>query len=281
MYTPFLIKPDASLLHITKTICKRIDVYAIYCFACQESAYDMRSVFQSDSGGAIENRHYWILVVANDIPMNLVADIADTVGQRSAGCRNVTPVFYRVDELEKLPQNEQCFIDWVMARGQEIFRKDGFERVRWSNPPIWNHDTADKRWRYHKCNAACLLEAEAGIGSPNAGAVQVVLMHAAMEHLCLGLIAVMLGHRPRHFALNYLMSLCAGTASFVSEIFPSGSHEDNRLLKALSATMNTLRHRKMESPAVAEVEILRQRVHTFNRHAIALAEERMAAIALN
>jgi|GEM_PF-4303935 len=278
MHKPLQPKPNPAINHIIKTIKKRTDVIAIYCFAYQETCSETDSLFKTERNTVNESQHYWLLVIVNDIPLNFTADIIDTVAKRSSGSCTITPIFYTATELSELTINERCFIHKITTGGQEIYRKEGFVPTEWAVGPVWDLEAADKRWRYHKYTAISLLEAEAAVENPNGEAVQVVLLHAAMQHLCLGLVAVLLGHRPRHFALGYLLSLCACAADFAYEIFPIGSHDDQRLLKTLSASMNTLRYRKMKSPSITDVEILRRRAHDFREKAMALAEQRTEAI---
>lgn len=123
--------------------------------------------------------------------------------------------------------------------------------------------------------ATCYREAENAIENPNGDAVQVSLLHAALEQLCLGLIYVFLGYKPESFGINYLLRVCDVFTTLSGEVFPDRTIEDKRLLKVLGTNWQMIRHQPNLKMSITDVEVLRNRVSRFEVEVLELVNREL------
>ena len=67
------------------------------------------------------------------------------------------------------------------------------------------------------------------------------LISQAVEQLCLGLIYVFLGYRPKQHSLHHLVDLCSNFTQEVDHIFPRQTEQDKNIFSVLSKSSSTAR----------------------------------------
>lgn len=113
---------------------------------------------------------------------------------------------------------------------------------------------------------------------PTGELVQEVLLHQAVEQLCLGLINTFLGYRPHYFALGYLFDLCENFSTLTTAIFPRYTMEDKRLFKRLTANLSQLRYSEPENTDPIDTGILYKRSRCFYDQTVQLVESELERI---
>lgn len=187
--------------------------------------------------------------------------ITETILKKSEGKITATTLFYESKKLSKIKGNHREFLYRIISKTNCLYRKKEYVIPEFVN--IKNDKKAKiDYWNHNKYMVICCLEAENAIENPNGEPVQAILLHQAVEHICLGLIYVFLGCRPNHFGLDHLLDLCALFLPEVDEIFPRFSEEEKLRFNVLSLRMESLRYR-ISYPSITDIEVLRNRVNNF------------------
>lgn len=262
-----------------KTVCAylrgEIKADALYCIASGSREYSSGNVLFPTMEQTSAQQHYTLLLLAESFPQQFIADASETIRQQSSGHITVALLTYKTGAIAQ-PGEHQYFLYHAMTKCLRLYRrKSQRSLLRFNAIPVRDAKQTEGEWNSRKYNAICLLEAETAIENPNSNTVQVVLMHAALEQLCMGLVYVFLGHRADSFGIRYLLRLCDVFTPLAARIFPDYSDEDKRLLKVLNSNNSTLRHQPQVKTSITDVETLRMRVHQFFEKAVALAESEL------
>lgn len=262
-----------------KTVCdylrREIKVDAIYCIAFGSREHCSGNVLFPDMEQTSAQQHYTLLVLAESFPQQFVADASETIRQQSSGNITVTLLAYKTVALAQ-PGEHQYLLYHAMTKCMRLYRRKSKRLLlRFNEIPVRDAQQTEREWNSRKYNAICFLEAETAIENPNSNTVQVVLLHTALEQLCMGLVYVFLGHRVDSFGIGYLLRLCDVFTPLAASIFPDYSDEDKRLLKVLSSNNSTLRYQPQVKTSITDVETLRKRVRQFFEQAVALVESEL------
>jgi hypothetical protein len=275
MYTPTLTQDTDAIKLLSVFIRKQLMLDAIYCLAFTKATASSSNFLFPQAEQLDKRQHYTLLLLADTVPPNFIADMTETICQKFSGVYGVTLLVYPIDDVAR-QGSHSWFLHQVMQKGIRAYRcKSRKTLLGKVQPAFRDPKQLALYWDSRRYMATCFLEAEAAIENPNADTPQVVLMHVAIEHLCLGLIFLFTGYRPSSFGLSYLLRLCAIFTPIAEAIFPQKTKEDKRLLALLSQNIHTLRHRPHTETSVTDVEILRDRTHTFREQATQLAEEKI------
>lgn len=93
-------------------------------------------------------------------------------------------------------------------------------------------------------------------------------------HTCLGLIRLVLGYRPNHFSLPYLLELCDFCSPHRLTAFPRQNEKDKTLLKLLSSHLDHWHANDFTEIAQQDYETLQTRCLTFIEQCKTTAEKR-------
>jgi hypothetical protein len=222
--------------------------------------------------------HWNLAVISDPLPPNAIADLTESIAQKSHGAATVTIVHYTPSSISTQGQH-QWFLHQVMTKTNRLHsNKSKMKALKFTDTPTRNPQTLQKFWLDRKYNATSLMEAENAIENPSGGKVQIVLLHAAMEQLCLGLIYVFLGYTPQNYGLGYLLSVCDIFTDVANDIFPRQSAEDQRLLRLLSTNLHSLRKYGGDA-SDTDVEVLRALVWRFQEQSAEVVATELDRIA--
>lgn len=203
-----------------------------------------------------ETVHLYLLVFGTEAESKT---ITETISKKSEKKVTATVLFYESRKLSKIKGNHRRFLHGVISRTDCLYRKKEYVIPEFANVKD-DKKAKINYWNHNKYMVKCFLEAENAIENPNGEPVQAILLHQAVEHICIGLIYVFLGCRPNHFGLDYLLDLCALFLPEVDEIFPRSSEEEKLRFSVLSLRMESLRYR-IPYPSITDIEVLRNRVN--------------------
>lgn len=185
--------------------------------------------------------------------------MADGVRKESGGSVAVTLALYGAAGLAKIKGNHRWFLARAGGAGRLVFQEEGYAIPEFGSV---SPDAAAQKayWNYCRYTATCCLEAEAAIENPNAEALQAILLGQAVEQVCLGVLYVFWGFRPKCHGLGCLLDWCGLCLDGAPSVFPQNTREERLLLGVLGARMEGLRYRQ-DPPSITDIEILRARAH--------------------
>jgi hypothetical protein len=243
-------------------IVELVDADAVWCFAARVRAEGCNGgLFQEVS--RCQRVHLYLLAFVPDGGEVDDGMVGEAVAKKSGGLVTATVLVYRGSRLSRVKGNHRVFLDKVVGNSRLVFLKEGYVIPEFGNA-VEDKLAKIAYWDHCKYMAVCCLEAESAIENPNAELVQAVLLHQAVEQVCLGLIYMFLGCRPNYFAPGYLLEICVLFMPDVAELFPRSSAEEKARFAHLELRMESLRYR-LGHPGITDIEVLRSRVHAFLR----------------
>ncbi|WP_116786993.1 hypothetical protein [Flavobacterium psychrotrophum] len=102
-----------------------------------------------------------------------------------------------------------------------------------------------------------------------------VLLHLAVEHICLMLIHSLLGYHPQKFSTKYLFELCDYTTAITQEIFPRNTPHEQELFKILCMRPGMVRNRHIDAIPYQDLQIVASRCKEFQSRAFIIAHEKI------
>jgi hypothetical protein len=257
---------------ITSIINSYLQPEAIFCFGSSHVSHEVSGVFAPLTFRGYEQRHFSLLVVANEARPNAIAEVSDLVYVNSNGMFSVTVLLHSREWINKAPDKYRDFFARVVAAPAV------YQAVEWELPAAWvgefgrDFDAAAKAWEHRQVIIEASLQAENAIEHPAGEQVRAALLHQVAEQVCLGLIEVFMGYRPVHFALGYLFDLCGNFTPLVADIFPRHTTEEKGLFKLLASNPALLRHRSQEL-SLTDIELLQRRTATLHQSAALLISD--------
>lgn len=183
--------------------------------------------------------HFYFLVICKDTYTNLVADMADYV-KTHVPTTTVTILLHKPSEVFFGTKRCRNFFYQLLENGILIYQRKNTEFPELMNIER-NFSATRKYWQRCAVFAETFLEAS-GCDESDPGQPGIAMLQIAVEQVLLGVIEVRLGYRPRHYALGYLMDICACFTRVFDMILPRITEEDQKLFKILSGGLNGLRH---------------------------------------
>ena len=244
---------------ITALITRFIDTDAIWYFSVDSRKHEISQSFPNQVKLSNSRIHFYLLVFAPNVELDKIGVITDKVFKKSEGQLSVTMIVYDTHTLSKIKGNHRAFLHGVITNTECQFKKPNYVLPNNLEAPI-DTTAKEKYWSHCKYMAVSYLEAELAIENPNGESVQVVLIHEAVEQICLGLIYVFTGCRPNYYKLDYLIDLCGLFFQEIKTIFPRNSEEEKARFSLLSRDTSSLRYR-ISSPSITDIEVLRARVN--------------------
>lgn len=251
-----------------------ITTSAIYCFASKTETATMLNAFGNESGKTATSHHIYLLVFTEETKINATADLADLIAGTIPNCR-ATLLLHKTTSLRHLTANQKwCFKHMVDNSIDVYVNNTSPPYLHLDKEPVRKPEWSRAYWNDRLRIANTYLESERQMEVWGMECVQHSMLHVAVEQVCLGIIEVVLGYHPNHYALNYLLDLCSICTTLPNEIFPRTTEEDQLLYRLLTTNFHTLRHAKCNFHGFTYTELLSKRCSEFiERAQIEMANE--------
>jgi hypothetical protein len=276
MHQPSNLSKTAALQKTVQTICKQIGPVAIYSFGLRTQRQTNHNALFPEAASKTKTFHFDLVVFADDIPANAIADISNIIHDESSGKVSVTLLVHSVTSFRKASGNQMHFFWKVICLGNLLYYNE--KRSLGKEIPLllsqnFGHSTG--YWQDRVAIARSLLGSEALAEREGVTAVCQSMLHMAVGQVCLGLIEVFLGYRPNHFALGYLFGICSTFSSLASDIFPRDTDENKRLFIILATNISTLRQSHSDHYGKSDIDMLAGRCWRFLGEAGEIVNERL------
>lgn len=254
---------NTQLKQITAVITEFIDTRAIYCFSATNISVSNTNTFQWGEETTTSKTHFFLLVLTEENKHNATADLADLVAGTIPNCK-ATVLLHKTTSIRQLTSSQKWFFSKIIKPDNEVVINCNFPTfMHHDEDPVRKPEMAEIYWNNRLRIAKTYLDSEKQIDASGIDCVQYSMLHVAVEQICLGLIEVVLGYHPNHYALAYLFSLCSLFTKLPEEIFPRNTAEDEILYKHLTTNFHTLRHAKTNYHGYTYTELLSKRCSEF------------------
>lgn len=270
---------NSGLQTISNIIVGRIKTNSIYCFGERKLTHESQNPFQELVSTKKEHTHLYLLVFTDEYINNAVADISDSIKNRTDGLYTATLLFCKVKSGTSLGKHQSYFCHQVMMKGCQVYEPENRPfTISFEEIPKLKLKYISSYWKNRSIIAETFLNNQNQIDYGATGFVQDSMMHIAVEQICLGLINVFLGYHPDHFSLPYLFDLCEIFTPLTSEIFPRNTPEDIELLELLKTNPSSLRWMNVKGNSLINTELLGKRCNLFHARACELIEAELERI---
>lgn len=265
-----VLAPDADAILVSGLIASFLVAQGIYCFGTRRFSDAFESI-ATLGGPREEHVHFYLLVVAQNVPANAAADLSNLIKRKTRARCTATVLVHTVKSMHGKKPEHLYFFWKAMSEGTVLYEADRYERpVPVTAPPKRDVAALQRYWQERKRLAGLFIEAAYAIEA-DADAFKASLLHQAAAQLCLGLINTFLGYRPNHFSLGYLFELCECFTPLTRDFFPRRATEETALFEMLAKHPSQLRHEVQSHEHGSNIMVLERRCKAFLEKAAVLA----------
>jgi len=235
-------KAKATLYKICTIIADTIETDAVYCLGYRNTLNTVSTgIFIVENQS--EHIHFYLVVFVKKLQKNslmkLNKQISMSIGSQAAAML----LLHTTESLHEVTRNQHYFFYRLFEQGNIVNQNREIKfLLNVVDEPKSNYD--DSRIYLYTRNTAALdyLEALAAIEKNGSTMPGAVLLHLAVEHICLMLIHSILGYHPQKFSTTYLFELCDYATAITLEIFPRNTPHEQELFKILCMRPGRLRY---------------------------------------
>lgn len=187
--------------------------------------------------------HYDLLIITSAEPVNNVADLQSIINADTESGYSVLLLAYSVESATRALRLNNRFFHKSMHHSAQIYSKQGCIQL----DAIQDYDLAntslhcDLNWKQRYFRAEAFMDAAECIWIDQDETVVLSLIGQAVEQLCLGLIYVFLGYRPKQHSLHHLVDLCNNFTREVDHIFPRQTEQEKNIFSVLNKSSSSAR----------------------------------------
>jgi len=265
----------AALSEICTIIADTIETDAIYCLGYRNTSTIMNTgIFIR--GNQNEHIHFYLVVLATKLKRNSLTKIDKQISKCLGSQAAATLLLHRTESLHEVTKNHQYFFYRLFEQGNTVYQnKDVQSLLNAVDEPRSNYD--DSRIYMYTRNAAAIdyLEALQAIEKNGSTTPSAILLHLAVEHICLMLLHSILGYQPQKFSTEYLFELCDYATAITLEIFPRNTPHEQELFKTLCVRPGIVRRRHIDAVPYPDLQIVASRCREFQGRAFKIALEKI------
>lgn len=262
----------AEAVTVMEIIISFLKPVVIYCFGSRKVSDSFENILESN-GKQEETVHFYLLVLADSVPINVTADLSHLIRVRTQGRCKATLLAHPVKFLQGKRPEQLYFLSKVLREGTLLF-DSGTNVPGLQGAAYLKRDVVFMRdyWEERCIVARSFRDAAAAVNGEGVDVVKIALYHYSLEQLCLGLIHTFLGYRPHHYALGYLFELCDLFTPLASELFPRKGFGELSLFTELARHPSKLRDALPQHAPLKDTALLAGRCINFYDKAIELGE---------
>jgi hypothetical protein len=268
-------KAKAALNKIRTIIADTIETDAVYCLGYRNTINTVSTgIFIEEYQS--EHIHFYLVVFAKKLQKNRLAKLNKQIRMNIGSQAAATLLLHRTASLHEVTKNQHYFFYRLLEQGNIVYQnKEVRSLLNIVDEPKRGYD--DSRIYLYTRNAAVLdyLEALAAIEKNGSTMTSAVLLHLAVEHICLMLIHSLLGYDPQKFSTEYLFELCDYATALTQEIFPRNTPHEQELFKILCIRPGLVRKKHIDAVPYQHLQIVAGRCREFQSRAYKLALEKI------
>jgi len=265
----------AALKKICTIISDSIETDAVYCLGYRNTLNTVSTgIFIQDKYS--EHIHFYLVVFATKLKRNSLMKIDKQISKCLGSQATATLLLHRKASLQKVTKNQHYFFYRLFEQGNIVYQNREIKSfLNVVDEPKSNYD--DSRIYLYTRNTAALdyLEALAAIEKNGGTMPGAVLMHLAVEHICLMLLHSLLGYHPQKFSTKYLFELCDYATALTQELFPRNTPHEQELFKVLCIRPGLVRNRHIDAVPYPDLLIVASRCREFQSRAFKIALEKI------
>jgi len=265
----------AALKKICTIISDSIETDAVYCLGYRNTLNTVSTGIFIESNQS-EHIHFYLVVFAMKLKRNSLTKIDKQISKCLGSQATATLLLHRTASLHEVTKSQHYFFYRLFTEGNIVYQnKEVQSLMNFVDKPKPSYD--DSRIYLYTRNTAALdyLEALAAIEKNGSTMTSAVLLHLAMEHICLMLIHSLLGYDPQKFSTEYLFELCDYATTLTQEIFPRNTPHEQELFKILCIRPGMVKRRHIDAVPYQDLQILAGRCREFQSRAFKIALEKI------
>jgi HEPN domain-containing protein len=276
---------DISRFEVPSSLINQITgallVESIFCFGKRVFSKTCTSTFSIAEVDQTHEVHYDLLIITSAEPVNNLADLQSIINaDTESGC-SVLLLAYSVESATRAIRLNNRFFQRSMHHSAQIYRKQGciqLDAMQDSNLANTSLN-CDLNWKQRYFRAEAFIDAAECIWIDQDETVVLSLIGQAVEQICLGLIYVFLGYRPKQHSLHHLVDLCSNFTQEVDHIFPRHTEQDKNIFSVLSKSSSTARFVIKSSVDPTECGLLHRKARLLLEKSERIIEQRLLDIA--
>jgi len=269
---------DDAKVALNKTctiIADTIETDAVYCLGYRNTLNTVSTgIFIG--GNHSEHIHFYLVVFATKLKRNSLTKIDKQISKCLGSQAAATLLSHTTASLQEVTKGQQYFFYRLFEQGNIVYQSQEVQSLlHVVDEPKPSYD--DSRIYLYTRNTAALdyLEALAAIEKNGSTMPGAVLMHLAVEHICLMLLHSILGYHPQKFSTEYLFELCDYATAITLEIFPRNTAHEQELFKILCIRPGLVRNRHIDEVPYQDLQIVASRCKEFQGRAFKIALEKI------
>jgi hypothetical protein len=266
-----------ALKKICTIIADTIETDAVYCLGYRNTLKTVsKGIFIEEKS---EHIHFYLVVFATKLKRNSLAKLNKQIRKNMSSQAAATLLLHWTASLPEVTKNQHYFFYRLFEQGNIFYQnKEVRSLLNVVEEPKLCYD--DSRIYLYTRNTAALdyLEALAAIEKNGSTMTSAVLLHLAVEHICLMLIHSLLGYYPQKFSTEYLFELCDYVTALTQEIFPRNTPHEQELFKVLCIRPGMVRNRHIDAIPYQDLQIVAGRCREFQGRAFKIALKKIALL---
>jgi HEPN domain-containing protein len=255
-------------------------VESIFCFGKRIFSNTRTSPFSNVKVAHTHQVHYDLLIITSAEPVNNLADLQSIINtDTESGC-SVLLLAYSVESATRALRLNNRFFHKSMHQSSQIYSKQGCIQL----DAMQEYDLAntslhcDLNWKQRYFRAEAFMDAAECIWIDQDETVVLSLISQAVEQICLGLIYVFLGYRPKQHSLHHLVDLCNNFTQEVDHIFPRTTEQDKNIFAILNKSSSSARFVVKSTVDPTDCGLLHRKARLLLEKSERIVEQRLLTI---
>lgn len=265
----------ADLKKICAIIADTIETDAVYCLGYRNTINTVSTgIFIEENKS--EHIHFHLVVFVKKLQSNSILKLNKQISKCLGSQAAATLLLHTTASLHEVTKKQHYFFYRLFEQGNIVYQNKEVQSIlNVAGEPKQSYD--DNRLYLYTRNTTALdyLEALAAIEKNGSTMPGAVLLHLAVEHICLMLIHSLLGYDPQKFSTEYLFELCDYATTLTKEIFPRNTTHEQELFKILCIRPRLVRNRHIDAVPYPDLQILAGRCWEFQSMAFKIAHEQI------
>jgi hypothetical protein len=265
----------AALKKICTIIADTIETDAVYCLGYRNTLNTVNTgifIVSTES----EHIHFYLVVFVNKLQKNSLVKLNRQIKTKIGSQAVATLLLHNTASLHEVTKSQHYFFYRLFKQENIVYQnKEVPSLLNVVDKPKPSYD--DSRIYLYTRNTAALdyFEALAAIEKNGSTMTSAVLLHLAVEHICLMLIHSLLGYHPQEFTTEYLFELCDYATALTQEIFPRNTPHEQELFEILCIRPGMVRNRHIDAVPYQDLQIVASRCREFQNRAFKIALEKI------
>lgn len=220
-------------------------------------------------------------MIASGEQVDKASNLQDKLNNDGGSPYTVLLLVHTDQSLQKSLNSNNRFFHNLLRLGEQVYHKEGLtnELVLSEYDPSNTSLDCQMHWHQRYYRAEAFIDAAECIWIDQDESVVLSLIGQAVEQLCLGLIYVFLGYRPKQHSLHHLADLCNNFTREVDHIFPRQTEQDKNVFAVLNKSSSSARFTIKSSVDPTDCSLLHRKARLLLEKSEQIVEQRILTIA--